>query len=380
MNHNNFTKTVGRLFLALLLLFSAQVSAQWILQPQFSDEFNYAAGTSINMGKWTFQSGHTNNEAQQYVDWQYNVGGHTTDYALMTTGTTIQIVARRQSYNGYQYTSARICSQCKMAFTYGRIEFRMKPPAATISGLWPAIWMLGNNICEAPGCPAAGACTGWPNSGENDMWEYQSSSNGTYITNGYPAGCGSFGNRHDEAPGAQAGVWRIYTCQWDANNVQYWYRSDGQDSTVHNGAYSKTAGCGALRANMFYLINIAVGGTLGTPINCTFPQIMEVDYIRCYKLRNDPQAAIGAVETPSAAARPAMFTYNQSKFQIKIDNTADTRVSISDLAGRLVEVKYDGNLAAGAHDFSWDPKTRSGSYIVTVRNGTKTSFFKVARY
>jgi beta-glucanase (GH16 family) len=380
MNYYNFTKTAGIFFLALLFLFSSHVSAQWILQPQYSDEFNYAAGTSINTGKWFFQSGHTNGEAQQYVDWQYNVGGHTTDYALMTTGSTIQIVARRQAYNGYQYTSARICSQCRMYFTYGRIEFRMKPPAATVSGLWPAIWMLGNNICEAPGCAAAGGCTGWPNCGENDMWEYQSSSQGTYITNGYPNPCGSISARHDIAPGNQAGVWRIYTCQWDANNVQYWYRNDGQDSTVHSGAFSKTNGCGAFKANMFYLLNVAVGGTLGNPINCSFPQTMEVDYIRCYKLRTDPQASIGAVEPPAAGTRPIMFTYSQSKFKITVDKTAHTRVSISDLAGRLVEVKYDGSLAAGSHDFSWDEKTRSGAFIVTVRNGTKKSCFKAARY
>jgi beta-glucanase (GH16 family) len=377
----------GSLFTAFLCFFSVQVSAQWILQPQYSDEFDYAAGTTIDMSKWFLQTNiHVNNEAQQYVDWQYNVpaASHLTDYVFRTTGATIQIVARNQTYNGYNYISGRLNSQCRMAFTYGRIEFRIKPPAATVSGLWPAVWMLGNNICEAPGCASAGTCTGWPNCGENDMWEYQSSKQGTYITNGYPedGSCGQIGNNHDMAPGNQAGVWRIYSCQWDANNVQYWYRNDGQDSTVHSGAFSKTTGgCGAFRANMFYLLNVAVGGTLGNPINCSFPQTMEVDYIRCYKLRGDPQVSIIPSENmPVPALKPTIFSYCQSKFRITVDKATHTRISISDLAGRLVQVKYDGDLAAGTHEFAWDKRASSGAFIVTVRSGEKTDYFKAARY
>jgi hypothetical protein len=86
----------------------------WILQPKLSDEFNYPAGTTIDTSKWYFQvEAHNNGEAQQYTNWQYNVptGSHLADYNLITTDTSIQIVARRQAYNNYQYTSVRLNSQ-----------------------------------------------------------------------------------------------------------------------------------------------------------------------------------------------------------------------------------------------------------------------------
>ena len=43
---------------------------------------------------------------------------------------------------------------------YGRIEARMKVPES--QGIWPAFWMLGNNI----------ATIGWPACGELDIMEH----------------------------------------------------------------------------------------------------------------------------------------------------------------------------------------------------------------
>ena len=64
---------------------------------------------------------------------------------------TLKIKVIKEEYNGRSYTSARLKSQGKFQFTYGRVEVRTKLPAEV--GTWPAAWMLGADF----GMPAAGA-------------------------------------------------------------------------------------------------------------------------------------------------------------------------------------------------------------------------------
>jgi beta-glucanase (GH16 family) len=257
----------------------------WYLHPKLSDEFNYAEGTSIDLGKWYFQTdAHFNGELQDYTDKQYNVptGEHLTDYNIKATGNTIQIVARND--NG-KYTSVRINSQCRMAFKHGRIDFRLKAPSATTSGLWPAVWLLGNDINQSPRCPVAGNSQSWPGCGEVDIWEYQSSVSESFITNAFcNSGCGNTSAKRIQ-PGGQADKWVIVGAEWNEKEMKYWYRNDGDSFTTQRGLLTKsTSGCGCFSHDMFFLINLAVGGTLGGEIRCSFPQTLELDYIRTYKL------------------------------------------------------------------------------------------------
>ncbi len=76
---------------------------------------------------------------------------------------TLHIVARQTSAG--VYTSARLKSQGLFSFMYGRIEARIKMPES--QGMWPAFWMLGNNI----------ATIDWPACGELDIMEHIDGSN-----------------------------------------------------------------------------------------------------------------------------------------------------------------------------------------------------------
>ena len=60
---------------------------------------------------------------------------------------------------GANYTSARLKTQNKSSWTYGRVEARIK--ITRTQGIWPAFWMLGANIGSA----------GWPTCGEIDIME-----------------------------------------------------------------------------------------------------------------------------------------------------------------------------------------------------------------
>jgi beta-glucanase (GH16 family) len=342
------------IFVILFLFFIRAQQTYWILQPQLSDEFNYPAGTSIDLNKWYFQTdAHFNGEAQQYTDWQYNVpsGSHLTDYNLRTTGSTIQIVARQHQVGNYRYTSVRINSQCRMAFTYGRIEFRMKPPSATLSGLWPAVWMLGNNINQSPRCPSAGS-QGWPGCGEVDLWEYQSSRPNSYITNGFcGSGCGNT-VRRDIVTGNQAGVWRIYCAEWDSAQWKYWYRNDGEPfDTVRGLVVKNNADCGCFKRDMFYLINLAIGGTLGNPIQCAFPETLELDYIRTYKRSTNIQT------NQNFKNNEILWSYNKNlksfNFIFNLNKSSHIKITAFDINGRVIENILDKDFSQGNHTIKW---------------------------
>ena len=70
----------------------------------------------------------------------------------------LAITAHRESYTGTdghmrEYTSGRIGTDGRFAFTYGLLSARLKLPAG--KGIWPAFWLLGDDV-DAVGWPAAG--------------------------------------------------------------------------------------------------------------------------------------------------------------------------------------------------------------------------------
>jgi beta-glucanase (GH16 family) len=71
------------------------------------------------------------------------------------------ITAKSENKGGKSFTSARLKTQDKLTVKYGLVETRIKVPDDLSTGLWPAFWLLGNNISEV----------GWPKSGEIDMME-----------------------------------------------------------------------------------------------------------------------------------------------------------------------------------------------------------------
>ena len=101
----------------------------------WSDEFN---GSSLDTSKWSYETGGSgwgNNELQYYTD--------RTDNAYVSDG-ALHIKAKRESYGGKNYTSARLNTNGKFTFTYGYVEARLALPSN--QGIWPAFWMLGANI------------------------------------------------------------------------------------------------------------------------------------------------------------------------------------------------------------------------------------------
>ena len=128
----------------------------------WSDEFNGPAQSQPDPNNWTYDvgaSGWGNSELETYCAWASNTTPCTAANPSAYVGGDgyLHIVARALG-NGV-YTSARLKTQGLKSFQYGRIEARIKIPEG--QGIWPAFWMLGDNI----------ATVDWPACGEIDIME-----------------------------------------------------------------------------------------------------------------------------------------------------------------------------------------------------------------
>src|SRR6478752_1047669 len=235
----------------------------------WSDEFNGAMGSAVDSTKWTFDVGGTgwgNNELEYYTN--------STNNAAMDGAGNLVITAKQESMGGKSYTSARLKTQGLKTFTYGRVEARMKISQG--QGLWPAFWMLGDDIGSNP----------WPACGEIDIMENIGKEpniiHATIHGPGYSAGDGPTKQYMLSAPVASA--FHVFAIEWEMNTIR-WYVDDMLYSTKTSSDIP--SGATWVYAHPFFIImNLAVGG--GWPGNpdgtTTFPQELKVDYVRvCQK-------------------------------------------------------------------------------------------------
>jgi beta-glucanase (GH16 family) len=236
----------------------------WTLD--WSDEFD---GTSLDHGKWVEETGGDgwgNNELEYYTSRSENV--------RVANGNLI-IEARKEAFGGRDYTSARIKTAGLQERAYGRYEARMKIPKG--QGMWPAFWMLGNDIGTA----------GWPACGEIDIMENigkaPATVYGTVHGPGY-SGANGFGGSTSLASGALADDYHLYAMEWEPTEIR-WYL-DGK--LYHTATPTLVAGKWVFDHPFFIILNLAVGGNWpGSPdAGTVFPQQLLVDYVRVYRRAN----------------------------------------------------------------------------------------------
>lgn len=239
----------------------------------WSDEFDGAAGSAPNGSKWTLEtggSGNGNHELQYYTNSTRNASldgsGHLVITAQRNTDQGLQCW-----YGTCQYTSARLNTARTFTQAYGRYEARIKIPRG--QGIWPAFWMLGDNLGSA----------GWPNSGELDIMENigkePGSVHGTIHGPGY-SGAEGIGAAYTLPNGrAFADDYHTFAVDWSPNAITW--SVDGQNYQTRTPA--DLGGDRWVFDHPFFIIlNLAVGGDWpGSPDgSSTYPQTMTVDYVR----------------------------------------------------------------------------------------------------
>jgi beta-glucanase (GH16 family) len=257
----------------------APQSATSIWKMVWSDEFNGPNGSPVDSSKWVAETGGGgwgNNELEYYTNRLEN--------ASQQDGNLV-IKVLQEKYVGSgdtarNYSSARLKTQGKFSQAYGRFEARIKIPRG--QGIWPAFWMLGDDI-DKPG---------WPDCGEIDIMENigkePSLVHGTIHGPGY-SGANGIGSPY-ALPGDQrfADDFHAFAVEWEPDVIRF-YVDDHLYETRTAAELPKGAKW-VYDHPFFVLLNVAVGG--GWPGNpdatSVFPQTMLVDYVRVYARASSP--------------------------------------------------------------------------------------------
>jgi beta-glucanase (GH16 family) len=237
----------------------------------FTDDFDGAAGAGVDESKWRFETGdNVNNHEREY----YTSG---TNNASLDGQGNLVITAKKENPGNYQcwygtceYTSARLNTASTFTQAYGHFETRMKLPRG--QGMWPAFWMLGNDI----------GSNGWPNCGEVDIMENvgfePGSVHGTIHGPGY-SGSAGIGAGYTLPNGqAFADDFHTFAVDWSPNSITW--SVDG--NVYETRTPSDLNGNRWVFDHPFYvLMNLAVGGYWpGDPDgSTTFPQQLVIDYV-----------------------------------------------------------------------------------------------------
>ena len=261
---------------ALTVEFNEPIAPGGSMTLVWSDEFD---SERLDPRRWFFETG----DGSQYslAGWGNDeLQWYLTDSALLENGRLV-ITARRESQNGYDYTSARLHTRGRFAFRYGRIEARIRLPGG--QGLWPAFWLL----------PQEDTYGAWAASGEIDIMEAVNlgGTGGNTVFGTLHYGGESpdnvFSGNEYVVPGSATDEFHLYALEWDPTEIR-WYVDDVLYA-MQNFWHTASADYPAPFDQPFHiLLNVAVGGRFpGAPSPGTvFPVTMEVDYVRVYSGAN----------------------------------------------------------------------------------------------
>jgi beta-glucanase (GH16 family) len=241
----------------------------------WSDEFN---GASLDMSKWSFDT--SRNKLGWYnKELQYYAANRSENLRLENGKLIIELrkdpaaIKKFPDWGGQQYSSAKIVTKGKAAFTYGFVEVSAKLPCAR--GTWPAIWMLPEES------------SAWPDGGEIDILEQVGSqpnvAHATLHTK-------LFNHVLHTGRGAETAVPKACTA---FHRYQLAWTKDAITIGVDDRAYMRVrndqpGGRGAwpFDAPFYLILNLAMGGDWAAAKgidDAALPQRMEIDYVRVWQ-------------------------------------------------------------------------------------------------
>ncbi|NAS32007.1 family 16 glycosylhydrolase [Flavobacteriaceae bacterium R38] len=285
----NYIKYV--LVLSLVILFSCETDEGQTVATLntlvMAEEFNVDGAPNSEL--WNFDMGNSingwgNNELQYYTDRPENV--------VVENGVLI-ITAQQESFDNFQFTSARINTRDKFEFQFGRVEARIQLPVGV--GMWPAFWMLGANWepLEGDDDPTTVA---WPAPGEIDIMEYRGFEptivHGSMHAPGF-SGANALTKTFRIPNDRLDSGFHIYGIEWSPDAVNF-YIDDVLYNQITRAQAEEIEGANWVfddeDQEFFILLNLAVGGDFvqnpssADIINSgALPQRMLVDYIRVYQ-------------------------------------------------------------------------------------------------
>ena len=316
----------------------------------WSDEFGGEQGLGqakapLDSCNWTFAELVVNREEQAYTTKQCSDAAHANDWNYCVEDGRLRIQPRHEQivcdldhdgvsdnpvcapsdvlgfHSVAEYSSGRLHSKNKVHFHDGYIEARIRLPQADRegppeSGLWPGLWMLGQNIREVP---PAGSVS-WPACGEIDILEWSTrggqsqldwnaiwlgNDQATNACSTWPQGgnvdCGpcdptnadecigvaEYGSRYASTgwQNFDHHAWHTYGLDWENTGSDLTDRMVFYVDGVKQGVVNLRSNESAFKLDMFLILNVALGGDLGGPIGITDwdDTFMDIDYVRWYQ-------------------------------------------------------------------------------------------------
>ena len=411
---------ISRILLSMMLVAAPLTGAAQAIEGApdgyklvWSDEFN---GTDLNEQNWSVEisgTGGGNQELQFYR--RENVAVQ--DGNLVLT-------AKREDYQGKSFTSGRINSNQKAAFKHGIMQARIKFPM-TANGLWPAYWMMGNDINKY----------GWPRCGEIDIVEmgHFNAITGEYAgwqdryfsgtlhygpsasNEDHQQNSQEFSREKFQSIGAVEGDYHIFTMEWDDNYLYMYYDLEGYNNAPKNRARYFTLPITATEERyspghyfqkpFYFLFNLAVGGTFTNIYNpaqiTALPNAgdeakMYVDWVRVYQSESDAESQYlytdenGELQTniPEEPEKPHQDddATELSGFATEaLDENGETTFDFDDVSDAVLISTSDGVrghlFSAGANvtDYNVNNTNRNlyiwdNTYVAVNRDGKTNSF------
>ena len=254
----------------------------------WNDEFNQTVGGAPDQSVWSYDigvgnGGWGNAERQYYTNSTNNV--YIADVSGDSNSSDGRALAIKAIKSGDSITSGRLKSLNKQYLRYGRIEAKIRTENGMQSGVWPAFWMMGNDI--ESGAP-------WPYCGEIDIMEHRNAEQNVIGTLHYNSGTGtSAGYAHQwigsETNGQYGYIgdmnqWHKYAVEWYEDVIKFFV-----DDTCFETLNISSNEMEEFQKDHFILLNLAIGSknspfTLGQTISDSFTDAtMYVDYVRVYQ-------------------------------------------------------------------------------------------------
>ena len=331
---------------------SSSGSSSWSLV--WSDEFNQTVGGAPDSSTWSYDIGHGDNgwgnqEVQRYTNSTDNV--RIVDMSSdsgSTDGKALAITAKRE--NG-EITSGRIKTLNKQYMKYGRVEARLRLEDGMRSGVWPAFWMMGNDIENG---------AQWPYCGEIDIMEHRNAEKQIISTLHWNTGTGTSANYNHIYAGSETtnqygnidsiNDWHNYAVEWYEDVMKFYL-----DGVCFETLNINSSEMEEFQKEHFILLNLAIGSTnspftLGHTVSADFQSAtMYVDYVRVYQ-GNDP--AFSIAKSGTSETKPTQTTTGDGKVEETTTVQKTTPVSDNSLwqeirGGDANTWYYDKNSVSG---------------------------------
>ena len=242
----------------LITVFSCKEDNILIFEDHFDD-------LQLNMTYWNYELG---NGCPKLCGWGNNERQVYTEENVLVKNGNLVIKATKDKA---VYRSGKITTKSKIEFQYGTVEVKAKLPKG--SGLWPAIWMLGNDIDKKK----------WPACGEIDVMEYVGKEPHTIYTSLHTPS--SYGNTINSKKTLKENIekgFHVYKTKWTEQDIKFYI----DDNLVYIFSPEiKNDKTWPFNKPFYLILNLAIGGNFGGPEvdDSIFPQEFVIDYIKAYQ-------------------------------------------------------------------------------------------------